>query len=272
MPDFPPLPIGAALELPYVRQHARWLWDGARDLEIQDFCEPEVLDGDWRALANDIRQELAGYPGRIGLHGPFYGLEIGAKDPRVRAVVMDRLRQGLDIAGVVGATQMVIHSPFDAWDHHNALDAAGREGRIHRVRDWLAPFVAEARQVGVALVLENIQDRDASHRVDLARALGEGVGVSLDTGHANYAHHATGAPPVVSYVTAAGSLLAHVHLQDTDGYADRHWHPGEGNIPWADVFAEIAGLGGAPRLVLEVAEMADLMIGFDHLVAAGLAR
>ncbi|MBR7518030.1 TIM barrel protein, partial [Mycobacterium tuberculosis] len=88
----------------------------------------------------------------------------------------------------------------------------------------LAPVVARAAETGVELVIENIEDKDPTDRVTLARTFDSpAVRVSLDTGHAHYAHGSTGAPPVDQYVTAAGNMLTHVHIQDADGYADRHW-------------------------------------------------
>jgi sugar phosphate isomerase/epimerase len=96
--------------------------------------------------------------------------------------------------------------------------------------------------------------------------------VSVDTGHAHYAHVSTGAPPVDVFVRAAGARLAHVHLQDADGYADRHWAIGEGTIRWAEVFRALAESPGAPRLVLELADKGGIAASMAHLEAAGLGR
>ena len=95
--------------------------------------------------------------------------------------------------------------------------------------------------------------------------------VSIDTGHANYAHLSTGGPPVDYYVHAAGELLDHVHLQDTDGYADRHWNPGEGNVPWREFFRALARLNGKPRLILEVRNKDTVRVGADCLAGLGIA-
>jgi sugar phosphate isomerase/epimerase len=116
----PPL-IGIALELPHLPLFRDWILAHQRDVEIQDFCLPEVLDGDWRPLADAIKAALAGYTGRLGLHGPFFGFSIASMDPEVRAIVRKRMEQGLDICAHLGATQMVIHSPYTTWDHHNLL-------------------------------------------------------------------------------------------------------------------------------------------------------
>lgn len=268
-----PLLIGAALELPVLAQHLPWLLERDRDLEIQDFCYTEIITGDWRPLAAEIRRQLAGYKGRLGIHGPFYGFSIGSRDPDIVAVVRRRLDQGLDVAAALGATQMVIHSPFDAWDDHNVSaypDQTTR--RIGQIVDTLAPVARRAEELGVELVIENIQDRDPATRAALAAAFESPmVKVSLDTGHANFAHHACGGPSPAAFAAAAGAALAHVHLQDTGGFADNHWHPGEGNIAWGEVFAELARLPSRPRLVLEVNDLPGLRKGADFLVGLGVA-
>jgi sugar phosphate isomerase/epimerase len=273
MSDTAPL-LGCAIELPHLPTHRDWIIESQRDLEIQDFCEPETLGDGWRETADAIRAQLKGHRGRLGTHGPFYGFNISSKDPEIIQVIRRRFDRGLDIAAHLGATQMVIHSPFDGWDDHNMRAYPEQlDKRIARVVDNLAPTVRRAEGLGVEVVIENIEDRDPSARRRLAEAFGtQAVKVSIDTGHANYAHHATGAPTPSAFVTAAGDALAHVHLQDTDGFADHHWHPGEGNIAWREVFAELGKIGSGPRLIIEVNDLPGLRKGADWLIDKGLAR
>jgi sugar phosphate isomerase/epimerase len=98
------------------------------------------------------------------------------------------------------------------------------------------------------------------------------VRVSLDTGHAHYAHASTGAPPVDYYVDAAGDMLTHVHLQDSDGYADRHWAPGEGTIRWLAVFRALGRLRSNPRLILELRDHGAVAAGARYLTELGVAE
>lgn len=271
----PNLPVlGAALTLPWLRTYRDWLRSADRDVEVQDFFDAAVLDGDWRPLAAEVRRELDGHKGRIGVHGPFWGFNIATQDPAVRTVVTKRLLQGLDVCEALKATQMVVHSPYTTWDHNNLDYTPGARGKsIERVHQALEPVVRRASDIGVTLVIENIEDVDPHLRVELARSFASpSVRVSLDTGHANYAHHATGGPPVDYYVHAAGIMLEHVHLQDTDGYADRHWAPGEGNIPWAELFRALELLPAMPRLIIELRDRAHVMAGAEHLTRHGLAR
>ncbi|MBI4047402.1 MAG: sugar phosphate isomerase/epimerase, partial [Devosia nanyangense] len=208
--------------MPDLDRHRDWLIESQRDLEIQDFIFPEILDGDLEAFCRDARARLDGFTGRLGIHGPFYNLPLNARDPLIRDVVKRRLWQGLDACEWLGATHMVVHSPYTTWGYNN-LDKTptGREELVEYCHLTMADAVRRAETIGCTLVIENIEDKDPSARVELARSFeSEAVGVSIDTGHAYYAHGTTGAPPVDSFDKLAGKHLAPVHSQDADGYAD----------------------------------------------------
>lgn len=273
-----PLPVGAALMVEELARFRDWLIAEQRDLELQDFLRPEVLLADWRARVAAARAALDGFTGRLGIHGPFIGLDIDNPDPEVAPIVTRRLLTALDACAALGATQMVIHSPYTMWDHHN-FDSARpdrphpREARIAAVHDVLAPVVRRGSDAGVTLVIENIADIDPDERLALARSFDSAaVRVSLDTGHAHYAHGSCGAPTVDHFVNRAGSMLAHVHLQDADGHGDRHWAPGRGTVSWHAVFAALAALPQRPNMVLELADSGHIPAAMAYLAGEGLAR
>jgi sugar phosphate isomerase/epimerase len=255
----PPI-IGAALTNAELAAYQDWILEKDRDLELQSFVRAEVLDGDWTPLADEVKRLLTGYNGRLGIHGPFWGFTIDTQDPLVRHAVQTRFGQGLDVCAAVGASHMVIHSPFTTWDYNNLDNHVGaRDALFTRVHQVLAPIVRRAETLGVTLVMENIEDINPDDRRDLCQSFGSAaLQVSIDTGHAHYAHGSTGAPPVDYYVHRAGEMLAHVHLQDADGYADRHWQIGQGNILWPSVFAALDKLSVKPRLILELEDKAGI--------------
>lgn len=273
-----PLKIGAALMVEDLPTYRDWLIDGQRDLEVQDFLKPEVLLGDWRALVHQAKAHLDGFEGRLGIHGPFYDLPLDIKDPELAPILSRRMVTAVEAAAALGASQMVIHSPYKTWDWYNfgnnprvgnSLSAA--EETIARVHSNLRDAVTLAEAHGVTLVIENIEDIDPSWRRDLAQRFGsDHVRLSIDTGHAHYAHGATGAPPVDYFVTDAGPLLSHVHLQDADGFADRHWPPGRGKVNWHAVFRAIAALPQRPHLVLELRYASDIPAAMAYLDREGL--
>ncbi|SFI54443.1 sugar phosphate isomerase/epimerase family protein [Albimonas pacifica] len=266
--------IGACLPVESLATYRDWLLEADRDLELQSFHLAEVLEGDWRPLVEEARRLLDGHKGRLGIHGPFWGFTVASMDPEIRRVVEKRMMQGLDVCRALGADQMVIHSPYTTWDHNNLDMLPEARAKVFEfTHDTLDRVVARAEDQGVTLVMENIQDKDPAERRRLVDSFGsERLKLSVDTGHAHYAHRSTGAPPVDYYITDAGAQLEHVHLQDADGFADRHWGLGEGTILWPSVFRAVAALSHKPRLVLELRDKARIPPSMAFLEAAGLGR
>jgi len=76
--------IGAALTNAELTVWRDWILEKDRDLELQSFHSAAALDGDWRPLADQVKELLAGYNGRLGIHGPFWGFTVHSSDPLVR--------------------------------------------------------------------------------------------------------------------------------------------------------------------------------------------
>lgn len=264
--------LGAAMPSSEIAARRGWLMAG-RDLELQDAVSHLVLDGDWKAHAAGIRAQLESFSGRLGIHGPFWGLTVMASDPAVKAVTVARLRRGLEFAAELGATHMVVHSPFDFFGHplvaHTRV--TGLSDQIGQVHDTLGEVVTLAREVGCMLVVENIRDLNPAPLLALVRSFdSEVVRVSIDVGHAHLMQQ-KGGPSPEQWIMEAGDLLGHVHLQDNDGLLDRHWTPGEGNINWRSVSRAIQQIDSDPRLILEI-KSSEIEIGARWLADCGLAR
>ena len=251
MSDLPVL--GCAMELHNLENLAPWVLEKERDLEIQDAYHAFVLDKTADKVADRVRELLGdGYKGRLGIHGPFYGLSLDSVDPAIRKVVRMRLEQALKMGHRMGATQMVLHSPLTLWDRDNMLHMGYEAGKVALVQDTMGDAVKMAEDFGITIVLENIEDTDPAWRAGLIDAFGsDRVRLSIDTGHAHYIHSRFGAPHVVDFIKRAGNMLEHVHLQDTDGSADRHWGLGEGQLPWFPIFQALGKLESNPRLIME---------------------
>jgi len=266
--------LGTAVTLNSFPQLRDWICGPGRAIEIQDFCAIGVLEQDHSGMISAWKALLQGHNGPRALHGPFFGLDIAAPDKDIRAVVQNRMFQGLAAVEALGADLMVIHSPFTHWDQLNRTNYPNVYPSIMAcAADCLAPVLERAADIGCTLVLENCDDTDPAARVDLVRQIGHGnLMVSIDTGHADICHGRYDAPHVVDFIAAAAGHLGHVHLQDVDGYADRHWHPGDGRIAWRPVFDALAKLSENPRLTLEVRSDLDrLPATVARLEAMGLA-
>lgn len=266
--------VGAAMPSRLLAEHREWLIAEQRDLELQDPVLSETLDSDWQPLVRHVRDQLDGYTGRLGIHGPFMSLSLLAYDPKIRAVVTERLRQGIALAAELGASHMVIHSPFIFFGSPFLPHApsAGLQEQIALIAATLEPIVPLAEQARCTLVIENIQDSNPAPLLAVVRSFNsESVRMSLDTGHALITHR-IGGPTPDQWVREAGPLLGHIHLQDSDGQLDRHWTPGDGSLNWYALFEALGGLTHSPRLLLELRNPADIRRGAAYLAARGLAR
>lgn len=270
-----PLPrLGAALTLGDMPVLRDWIFATDRTVEIQDFVSPEAMSTDPAPRIAAWDRALDGHKGARVLHGPFYGLDLSTADDEIRAVVQRRLTRGVEVAAALRCSLMVVHSPFTLWHRLNYLNyALFREALMGFSAMTLKPVLARAADAGVTLALENIEDCDPADRVDLVKRINHpSLRVSLDTGHAMLTHCRMAAPPVQDHLTVAGDLLAHVHLQDIDGWADRHWHPGDGIVPFAPLFHALALRRTPPHLILEVNDRKGaLPATVARLEAAGLA-
>ncbi|MCC6008339.1 MAG: TIM barrel protein [Rhodobacteraceae bacterium] len=272
------LPVpGAALHRAAFDGLRDWLFDSDRPVEVQDFVYQANLTGDALPLLESWRRALEGHRGRVGLHGPFYGFDLDTTDSDVRAIAQSRLLRALEMGAALGAGWMVVHSPFSFWHALNEPAYPGLHAHvIEAVAECLAPVLARAGEAGIRLVLENVNDARPEAWVALADTIGHpALSLSLDTGHAALAHGQYGAPPVAAYVAAGGARIAHAHLQDCDGRADWHWHPGAegGVIPWAEVLPALAQAAPDAALILEVRERHEaLPQTVARLAEAGLAR
>ncbi|WP_372886786.1 sugar phosphate isomerase/epimerase family protein [Shimia sp.] len=265
--------VGAQLSVLDLGRHRDWLFERDRDIELPEFSMADVLRSP-DVFIDMARDQLAGWQGRLGIHGPFSGFELHCADREIRAIIQARLDQALSVCERLGAVQMVLHSPYDAWDRDN-LDGGRRrrETRIGAILDTLGPALSRAEDQGVMLVLENIRDTDPGDRMAVIEAADSpALRLSVDTGHAHWAHRICGAPPADRFISLAGAQLGHVHLQDADGYADRHWPLGQGDIPWHAVFEAIAATRAAPHLIVEINDFDRVQDSVRHLEALGLAQ
>lgn len=265
--------IGAQLSVLDLDRHRDWLFEKHRDLELPEFCMADILAAP-EPFIDMAKQKLDGWQGRLGIHGPFAGFELDVKDREIRAVVQARLDAALEVCARLGARQMVIHSPYDPWDAHNLDNGPkDRAKSIGAILDTLAPALKRAEALGVEMVLENIKDTEPGLRRAVVEAADTpSLRLSVDTGHAEWAHVSAGAPPVDRFVSDAGDLLGHVHLQDADGWADRHWVLGEGTINFPSIFKALGNLHAKPHLIVEINDFSRVPESVAHLERLGLGQ
>lgn len=268
-----PFVVGAAMTSFDMPKFRDWLFSANRDLEIQDPCIPALLDADWKPLAQMLKSQLDGYTGRMGIHGPFHGVNISAFDSKIQQTIRDRMLQALEFVEFVGATHMVIHSPFNYFGNQflNFGRASKLQMQIDATHRTMNDVVAAASDLNCTIVIENIYDKNPAMLLALVNSFeSDFVKMSLDIGHAMIMHTTAGGPTPDQWVAAAGTKLGHIHIQDTDSMDDRHWPPGKGHINFYALFEALKKVDNRPRLILEMDNSDWIMEGATHLIDEGL--
>lgn len=265
--------VGAALKSEALAAHLDWILAHNRDLEIQDPTIADFFEGDWRGNAQHVRQQLTRYTGRLGIHGPFAGIDIACRDRDIQTVVQRRLIQALEYAEAIGATHMVVHSPFVSFGNaQSAIQPKTLTQSIAVAQHTMAPVLNRAAQIGCTLVIETILDQHPGHlRTFITAFESPYVRQSIDVGHVRITQGRGGAS-ITEWIRQNGDLLAHVHLQDNDGSFDAHWAPGRGDINFVAVFDALATHAHAPRIMLELNLASHIIPGWNTLVNLGIAQ
>ncbi len=257
--------IGAALLSEELPELTSWLLEGGRDLEIQDPVRRGIFDNDWRPITNQINQLLDGFTGRIGIHAPFIGMSISPMDPKIKAVIHERLMQALDFAAEINGTHMVVHSPFFFFGDAYLPHSTDLNLFIDLAHEFLGPILEQAAKIKCTVVVENIFDKNSGPLKTLISSFDHPfLKHSIDTGHAHISH-TYGGPSVDSWLQQVAPQLGHVHLQDNDGISDRHWAPGQGSINWFAVLSALKGIDADPRLILELRDKKRIPAAADWL-------
>lgn len=268
--------VGIAVEVCDLLNNQHLLECGRRDIELQDFVMSEVLGGDWLTLAHQAKDLLSQHKGKIGVHGPSWGLDISSPDKDIQKVISRRLDTSLSICNYIGADHLVINSPYSIWSVPNS-----GEVNLDPLFEWIVECcynslhasVKRAEMLGITIVIENIQDRDpflCNMIVD--RFQSDAVALSVDTGHAHFTHNNFGGSSVEDFIEKAGSKIKHVHLHDNDGLADHHLPIGDGSICWSGVFFTLKRLPKMPRLILELNDKRGIDRSISYLKKLNLAQ
>jgi len=226
---------------PY-RRHAEQLQCG---LELHAFTEPGILANNPSELLQRYKKQLAGFSGRLGMHGAFYDMVSASIDPDVQALTRTRYRQCLQIAAELEVEYLIFHA-----NYMGAMGLADYWSGWHKrqVSFWV-DFMHEAEQLGMMILLENMwADHPQIINDVLAEVNSPRLRVCLDLSHA-----ALYSPTSLSeWITALYPYMHCCHLNNHDGRQDLHWPLGKGVIDYKQVLTIIRQLPHPPLLTLEL--------------------
>lgn len=201
-----------------------------------------------RELAKALKDNGLG----AAVHLPFLGLAPGSADKNLRRQSVDCLLKAAEIAAIYEADHLIGHPEFRAAPGQADWRAAGRPGE-----DWLDKSQKAWEEVLNAtearLYLENTEDQSPEAILSLLTRLPERAAMCFDVGHWYCAAHGRDRQNLAEWLTpiAQSARLAHLHLHDNDGEADRHWALGRGGIDFTEYFTLLKQYRLRPAFTLE---------------------
>lgn len=194
------------------------------------------------AHVDEFRTAISSTDLDVTVHCPLSDINVASLVDDVRQLSVGRILEAIKAMRAVDLDSIVIHP-----GHASPIGVADWETVRRLNRDSLKVIANACREHGVEAHLENMPNFDwpllktPEELFPVAEELG--MGVCLDTGHAN-----TNAN-LVAFLEGA-ARVTHLHFHDNAGKKDEHLPVGEGTVDAKAVVRSLAGFDG--HVVLEV--------------------
>lgn len=203
----------------------------------------QVLDAfpleDFKRVAQELSQ--AGL--NCSFHAPFLDLSLGAIDPRIRQVSLERMEQVMELNSLFKPRWIVCHAAYEA--RHYRDDQERWLGNIVQSFTRLLPLM---EPTNTPLMVENVFEKDPQHLSALFQTLSSPLlRFCLDVGH----HRLYSRTDFKDWIDHLGPFLGMLHLHDNHGRLDDHLALGQGSIDFSGFFALLKERGLQPLITLE---------------------
>ncbi len=195
--------------------------------EYNDFFEPEVYEN-----PQEVDRRIAAYTGldrdrsRDTMHGAFLDVLFASRDSVIRERSRALVKQSLDIAQRLGVRGVVFHTCV----------LAGLIKSEPYIESWLREAADFWRQIsskysGMDIFMENTFEDGPEVLIRLNESLSDCPNFKLCL---DYGHACLTSTNIEDWVQQMAPYTGHIHMNDNDFIADRHWVPGEGSIDWKE--------------------------------------
>jgi len=217
---------------------------GIESVEI--FCTKRHLDiGDPEEIqkAGMAIREL-GFR-RISMHAPSGVGDLSSPDEQVREETVFACQKALDAALLMGSSLITFHPSSIESEKHQT------EERWNSLWETLRDISGYAEDRDVRIAIENFPSAYfGGDAINLYRSLTDldlpNVGMCLDIGRAFVGGN------LHVLLEEFGEKIFSIHANDNRGHADEHFIPGEGDVPWDDVFHHLRQYDYRGPFVVEV--------------------
>lgn len=225
----------------------------ATGLPVEIGLDPLLLDATTADWHRETARRFADAGVAATVHLPFFDLQPGSADARIRAASCDRLRSALDIAALYAPRRMVGHAAYNRFLYIRSF-----ADWAERAADTWATVLA-AWPDHAPLCLENTFETDPATLADAVAILRQRmapqaaarIGACFDVGHWYSFAEGKARGNLDAWLDALAPSLLHLHLHDNDGTFDQHLGPGQGEIPFDALLAGLAARNLTPTATFE---------------------
>ncbi len=203
----------------------------------------QVLDAfplrDFKKVAGELSMaEL-----QCSFHAPFLDLSLGAIDPRIRRVSLERVQQIMELIPLFKPRWIVCHAAYEARHYRD-----NQERWLKNIAESFDRLLIGVEKTQTPLMVENVFEKDPQHLKALFLALPSPLlRFCLDVGH----HHLYSQTDLKDWIGQLGPFLGMLHLHDNYGRTDDHMALGQGSIDFQGFFALLEEKGLHPLITLE---------------------
>lgn len=230
---------------------------GLQSLHPELYFSGDDADAVTVEKADQIKEELVRRSFSPTFHAPFYDLNPGAHDSRIRQVVKERYLWALEQGRKFGARHVILHPGYGPWVLKKDFSSW-----LTRARPVLDPVVERAKELGLKIAFENIYDDSWAELAELISVYpAETVGVCFDVGHFNIFSE----KPMAKWLEALGPRILELHLHDNLGAEDLHIAIGDGSVKFSPLIQWLKGLEKMPVLGLEMEQKTHVIKSVSRL-------
>lgn len=165
----------------------------------------------------------------ITFHAPYLDMSPGSPDLKIRAVVLERMNQMMELAEIAKPKAIVVHGGYDKWRFDGNMDMW-----LKNSLDVWPTIVRRAGKIGTRLAMENVFDDSPEAIMKLLNAMDSNhFGHCFDVGHFRLFSKVT----MEEWFRQLGKRVIEVHIHDNNGGRDEHLPPGEGDIDFTKFFS-----------------------------------
>lgn len=194
------------------------------------------------------------------IHGPFFDLNPGSRDPKIRDFTAARFMETFDFCAKLRTDHIVLHSGFDPIFYKDSP---------HLFLSLSMPVWKEAAKAAaekkITVAIENSIDPDPEIVVGLLQDLNSpDFEACFDAGH----YYAFGKmSPFEAMKWYPDNSIGEMHLSDNKGDFDTHLPLGEGDLDFKGLLIEVRKKGREPIITCEPHSKEDIERNLEYLLS-----